>query len=187
MIQTIHPEVFKGPLEKSLKHLSLSHNLLKEVPEIGSLRNLLLLDLSFNKIEKIISGNFRNLTKLSTLKFNDNNLEIDPYALTGLEKSLKNLNLKNTRLSAVPSAVGNLSSLIFLDLSQNRLREIGNYAFSNLHSLTALNLERNLIQTLSTKTFSGVNDTLTSLSLLNNLITHYPTSALNALKPLRVR
>lgn len=89
-------------------------------------------------------------------------------------------------MSGVPHGIANLSSLAFLDLAQNRLRELEKYQFANLHSLTALNLERNLLQSLPNTAFFGVNDTLSSLSLLNNLITSYPTMALLSLRELRV-
>ena len=58
--------------------------------------------------------------------------------------------------------------------------------FRNLDSLTALNLERNIIQKFSAGVFEGVTDTLSSLSLLNNLLTEYPIAAINSLKELRV-
>lgn len=95
MIQTIHTSSFHG-LEKSLKHLSLTQNQIAEVPTaaVSPLSNLLLLDLSFNKLEKVKAGAFQNLHKLSTLKLNDNSMELDTFAFTGLEKTLKNLNLK---------------------------------------------------------------------------------------------
>ena len=57
---------------------------------------------------------------------------------------------------------------------------------AGLDSLTALNLERNAIQKLQRDIFDGVNDTLSSLSLLNNLLTEYPIEAINAIKELRV-
>ena len=56
----------------------------------------------------------------------------------------------------------------------------------NLHSLTALNLERNTLQSLVPEDFMGINDTLSSLSLLNNLITSFPVRAFNSLSELRV-
>ena len=73
-----------------------------------------------------------------------------------------------------------------MDLAQNRLRDLDSNPFVNLHSLAALNLERNLLQTLPRTVFVGVNDTLSSLSLLNNLITHFPIEALHYLRELRV-
>lgn len=59
-------------------------------------------------------------------------------------------------------------------------------AFVGLRSLAALNLERNLLQKVGRETFQGVNDTLSSLSLLNNLIADYPGEAINYLTELRV-
>jgi hypothetical protein len=56
-----------------------------------------------------------------------------------------------------------------------------------LDSLTAINLERNLIQNVAADAFAGVADTLSSLSLLNNLLTDFPTPAISTLKELRVR
>jgi Leucine-rich repeat (LRR) protein len=79
--------------------------------------------------------------------------------------------------------------LAFLDLAQNGLRELpgpGGHLLEDLDSLTALNLERNLIQSVGADAFSGVNDTLSSLSLLNNLMTDFPTAAINSLTELRV-
>jgi Leucine-rich repeat (LRR) protein len=77
--------------------------------------------------------------------------------------------------------------MAFLDLAQNNIRKIDAGLLAGLDSLTALNLERNAIQKLQRDIFDGVNDTLSSLSLLNNLLTEYPIEALNSLKELRVR
>ncbi|CAH2001626.1 unnamed protein product [Acanthoscelides obtectus] len=83
-----------------------------------------------------------------------------------------------------------MRTLSFLDMSQNTLRELpgteGENTFEELDSLTALNLERNLIQTLHADAFIGVRKTLTSLSLLNNLLPDFPTAAVSSLKELRV-
>ena len=49
-----------------------------------------------------------------------------------------------------------------------------------------MNLERNVIQELEPGVFYGINDTLSSLSLLNNLLTSYPTEAITSLQELRV-
>ena len=84
------------------------------------------------------------------------------------------------------AALRNLKGLTFLDLAQNNLRTIGVGALNGLDSLTALNLERNVIQTLKPDVFYGVNDTLSSLSLLNNLLTSYPLEAITSLADLRV-
>jgi Leucine-rich repeat (LRR) protein len=58
--------------------------------------------------------------------------------------------------------------------------------WANMGSLNALNLERNLIRTLAPDSFAGLHETLSSLSLLNNLIEVYPLDALRPLTGLRV-
>ena len=80
----------------------------------------------------------------------------------------------------------NLGGLAFLDLAQNHIQDMTRTDLSGLTALTALNLERNVIQRLEDDTFSEVNRSLSSVSLLNNLLTKYPEGALTSLKDLRV-
>jgi hypothetical protein len=77
-------------------------------------------------------------------------------------------NLKGCQLKDIPNAVRDLKGLAFLDLAQNVLKTLHPGVLQRLDSLTALNLERNVIQKLHRHVFDGVNDTLSSLSLLNN-------------------
>lgn len=190
-IKKIGDNAFSG-LEQNLRNLNLQDNELTEVPvkSLMNLKNLSLLDLSHNKITRVPSGAFETLTKLATLKLSDNNITLENSALKGLETSLKNLNLKGTKQKDVPKAIQGMKTLAFLDLSQNSLKELpgpnGDQAFEGLSSLTALNLERNLIQTLHDNAFYGIRRTLSSLSLLNNLLPDFPTAALGVLKELRV-
>lgn len=188
-IRNIQPRAFRGQ-ERSLRNLNLQDNELTQVPieALRDLQSLSLLDLSRNRITKIPDGAFASLN-LATLKLSDNNVSLAPFAFRGLEDSLKNLNLKGTKQKRIPEAVRGLKTLAFLDMAQNALRELPGPAIGimeGLHSLTALNLERNLIQNVGPKAFSGVNDSLSSLSLLNNLITEFPVAAMNTLVELRV-
>ncbi|XP_037957059.1 uncharacterized protein LOC119686996 isoform X2 [Teleopsis dalmanni] len=190
-IRKITNDAFKGQ-ENALKNLNLQDNLLTEVPinAINALSLLNLLDLSKNRITIIPNDAFIGLTKLSTLKLNDNNVTLSPNAFRGLEQSLKNLNLKGTRQRRVPDSIRGLKGLAFLDLSLNGIKELpgpgGIRIFDGLDSLTALNLERNLIQSLGETAFAGVRKTLSSLSLLNNLLSEFPVGAVHSLKELRV-
>ena len=143
------------------------------------------MDLSSNQIKFVPDNAFVTIA-LKTLKLAENNVTISGNALRGLESSLKNLNLKGCQLKQVPLAVRDLRSLAFLDMAQNNLRVIEAGALQRLDSLTALNLERNVIQKLHRNVFDGVNDTLSSLSLLNNLITEFPVEAIRSLPELRV-
>lgn len=190
-IRTVESTAFTGQ-EQHLKNLNLQDNELTAVPveSLRPLQNLQLLDLSHNRISNVPSNAFETLYKLSTLKLSDNNVTLEADALNGLEKSLKNLNLKGTRQTKVPEAIRGMRTLAFLDLSQNSLKELpgtdGDEIFAGLEALTALNLERNILQELKQNAFLGVKNTLSSLSLLNNLLPDFPTEAMATLQELRV-
>lgn len=190
-IKAIEDGAFKGQ-EKHLKNLNMQDNLLEAIPQraLRILSILNLLDLSKNRITHVGDNSFLGVSKLATLKLNDNNVTLASGAFRGLEQSLKNLNLKGTKQKRVPECVRGLKTLAFLDLSQNGIRELpgpgGLRTFEGLESLTALNLERNLIQSLSETSFIGVRKTLSSLSLLNNLMAEFPVGAIHSLKELRV-
>lgn len=187
-IQTISPLAFKG-LEPYLRHLSLQDNKINEIPKLDGLINLTLLDLSKNRISRVPDDAFVSLKKLQTIKLADNNITFSKNSFRGLENSLKNLNLKGTNQKSLPECIQNLKSLAFLDLAQNILSELpgpDGHILHGLEALTALNLERNVIQSLGEFTFDEVKNTLSSLSLLNNLLTDYPTAAISKLPELRV-
>jgi len=185
-IISVSENAFRG-LENTLQSLNLASNSLRSVPvsPLRPLRLLSQLDLTDNQIKYIPDNAFVTL-RLKTLKLADNNVTISDNALRGLENSLKNLNLKGCQLKEIPGAVKDLKSLAFLDLAQNNLRTIEPGVLQKLDSLTALNLERNVIQKLHRNVFLGVNDTLSSLSLLNNLLTEFPIEAIRSLQELRV-
>ncbi|XP_015600327.1 uncharacterized protein LOC107270128 [Cephus cinctus] len=189
-IRTIEESAFLGQ-ENNLKSLNLKDNELTEIstPILKTLKNLTLLDLSMNKITRVVDNAFGGM-RLATLKLSDNEVTLSTGAFWGLERTLKNLNLKGTRQKKIPEALRGLKALAFLDLSQNSLRELpgsaGPKAFEGLDSLTGLNLERNLIQNIGPDAFYGVRNTLSSLSLLNNLIPDFPTGAINSVHDLKV-
>lgn len=169
-----------------VRMLNMQDNLLTSVPEaVKRMRALQLLDLSRNQISHVVDGSFEVMTQLATLKLSDMRLRLDEGAFRGLAGSLKNLNLKGTGQLQVPGAIRELRSLAFLDLSQNSLKELHG-GLVGLHSLTALNLERNLLQHLADEVFVNVSGTLSSLSLLNNLLADFPVGALRTLRELRV-
>ncbi|XP_072937010.1 uncharacterized protein haf isoform X2 [Epargyreus clarus] len=190
-MKKIENDAFKGQ-GAYLKNLNLQDNELVEVP-VNALRvltSLSLLDISKNRINHIDNNAFSALQELTTLKLSDNNVTLASQALSGLENSLKNLNLKGTKQKIVPECIRGLRSLAFLDLSQNSIRELpgadGSRTFEGLDSLTALNLERNLLVNLRQDAFIGIKSTLSSLSLLNNLLPEFPTAAIGTLTELRV-
>ncbi len=68
---------------------------------------LALLDLSGNRISQVPNDAFATL-RLIMLMMAGNNITLYENALRGLEKTLKNLNLKGTRLRNIPPGVRNL-------------------------------------------------------------------------------
>lgn len=187
-IKSIGSRAFAGQ-ENTLKNLNLQDNHMTQVPTeaLRPLQALALLDLSGNRISHLPDDAFATL-KLNTLKLADNgNMTLSANSFRGLERTLKNLNLKGTRQREVPAeAIRHLSALAFLDLAQNGIRTLSGGLFRHLDSLTALNMERNSLSTIEPDAFQGVNDTLSSLSLLNNLITEFPAKGLAPLTQLRV-
>lgn len=102
-IKRIEDDAFRGQ-GPYLKNLNLQDNELTEVPvkALKILINLSLLDISKNRISHITNHSFITLRKLTTLKVSDNNVTLEPQSLTGLENSLKNLNLKGTKQKNCP-------------------------------------------------------------------------------------
>ena len=85
-------------------------------PEIGSLRKLQELDLSFNKLKNLPNC----IIELSALKF---------------------LKVTNNKLVDVPSGISSLRCLESLDLSNNRLTSLGSVKLISMLTLQYLNLQ----------------------------------------------
>ena len=85
-------------------------------PEIGCLKNLEYLDLSFNKLKM---------------------LPLEISCLNGLII----MKVANNNLMELPSAMTSLSRLESLDLSNNRLTSLGSFELGSMHRLQILNLQ----------------------------------------------
>lgn len=190
-IDTIEEFAFAG-LEFSLASLSLTNNKLSSIPSLA-LNNLIalkLLDLTNNNILSLNAFAFNNLHKLNTLRLADNNLgaitSIDDNAFEGLGDSLIDLSLKNCKLSSVPTnSFSKIINLEFLNLAQNNITAINANSFKPLKALSTLNLERNNIKEMDKASFAGIEISLSSLSLLANSISYYPSYQMATLRQLR--
>lgn len=85
-------------------------------PEIGCLKKLEYLDLSFNKM-KTLPSEISFLNDLISLK------------------------VSNNKLVELPSTIASLSRLENLDLSNNRLTSLGRLDLGSMHKLQSLNLQ----------------------------------------------
>ncbi|MBN3287001.1 TLR5 protein, partial [Polyodon spathula] len=131
---------------ESLRTLNLSHNLLGEIYQEGleSLRTSPLqhLDLKSNHIGAVQNEAFSGLRSLRTLDLGDNALSRIPRSrIPGLEHLL----LGQNRIGSTYGIQHFSPSLISLDLSSNRLRDLGELGslMQQLVSLRFLKLSRN--------------------------------------------
>ncbi|KAF3785702.1 cAMP-dependent protein kinase type 1 [Nymphaea thermarum] len=104
-----------------LTRLSVCHFSIRYLPpEIGSLRKLECLDLSFNKL-KSLPDDIAELTSLKSLRVACNKLVGLPVRLSSLDK-LETLDLSNNRLSSLqPLKLSSMQSLRLLDLQYNKI------------------------------------------------------------------
>ena len=126
------PNLFSSVREK-LRFLDLSDNQLEDVPTeaLRDMVDLSDLNLSGNKLGKLVNGEFERLGK-----------------------KLTTLSLSNCGLHTLgESAFEGLQTLRVLDLSNNELREVPNKAFKKLTSLETLYLGRNRISRITRRDF----------------------------------
>ncbi|XP_047670720.1 leucine-rich repeat and calponin homology domain-containing protein 1 isoform X7 [Tachysurus fulvidraco] len=123
-------------------HADLSKNRLTEVPpEVTRLVSLETLNLYHNCIRSI-PDTIIGLQSLTSLNISRNQLSVLPVCVCGLP--LRVLNASNNKLNALPESIGQLTSLMELDVSCNEVtalpRQIG-----RLKALRELNVRRNLL------------------------------------------
>jgi Leucine-rich repeat (LRR) protein len=137
----------------SLRHLNLSHNRITEL-DSGLLADLTdsleSLDLTANQVGRLSAGQFRHMGRLAVLRLDHNRVTslgqgvfhgltaslqllslsnnslgfIHEEALLPLASGLRVLRLSRNRLSALPTALEQLTGLEELDLSENELRRL---------------------------------------------------------------
>jgi|GEM_PF-6822006 len=139
----------------NLRTLSLRNKVILDVPhQICLLKNLTSLNLTNNKLNAI-PAKVINLIQLKILKLDTNPITELPVDITKLE-NLENLSIYNgqlvlprpdLRFNVIPKEIGNLTTLVSLNLGANRLKTIPP-EISNLQNLKSLNIQMNVIQWL---------------------------------------
>ncbi|KAJ6376200.1 hypothetical protein OIU77_001046 [Salix suchowensis] len=135
----------------NLTHLNLSLSSFEgQVPsEISHLSKLVSLDLSWNSYPSLEPISFdkivRNLTKLRELDLSYVNMPlVVPGSLMNLSSSLSSLRLQGCRLQGkLPSSMGKLKHLRYLDLGSNSFTGSIPYDFEQLTELVSLDLSGN--------------------------------------------
>ncbi|XP_066586949.1 uncharacterized protein [Prorops nasuta] len=133
----------------SLKHLNASNNKIVTLDTDAFIDNynLVILDLSFNKLDFIADEVFKNLSVLKNLYISDNELAYIPHVCE--LSNLETLDLSENRISNVLSdAFCGLQKLETLYLNRNKINIVKDKAFENLISLRYLDLSENVLHFL---------------------------------------
>lgn len=120
------------PLARSLRRLYLGENRLTDdvLHPLSALRELRVLNLSFNNIQELPSSFFRNLVSLEEIYLSGNKLTTLPTEDLHRLTNLTVMFLNGNKLQVLPSELGELKSLTVLDVGSNLLKyNINNWEF----------------------------------------------------------
>ncbi|NWI39557.1 VASN protein, partial [Picathartes gymnocephalus] len=163
-IQHIHAAAF-DTLENLLE-LKLQNNQLRAVPPLD-LPNLLLLDISWNKIPAIAPGAF-HAVNIESLKIAGLGLTSLNEELFQVQNNLHELDVSDNLLERVPAVLRRLGSLTRLSLAGNaRISQLPAEDFQNLHNLQELDISNLNINTIP-RDFSGFFPRLRAVTAAGN-------------------
>jgi Leucine-rich repeat (LRR) protein len=170
-IEYFHHETFAECAQ--LKLLNLSHGKILNFP--GQLfktnQNLVIVDFSYNSIERLEASNIlsSNLLKLEHLNLESNRIRIIDADFFSECQNVKTLNLRNNLLENFDDDVfEDLENLEKLDLSSNKLAILSDLAFRKNLKLEIISLASNYISQIHPKAFQNLRD-LKFLDLRGNL------------------
>ncbi|XP_077286802.1 leucine rich repeat containing G protein-coupled receptor chaoptin [Arctopsyche grandis] len=212
-LQNITQDVFGNMPHLQMLDLSFNRIIEMEFDSFKNTKRLQMLYLSHNMLYDLPSEIFRSLQSLRVVDLSDNDLKILPDNLFS-EDRLERLNLENNDLSRIPTncfsaaaanslaemdlsgnsipAIGNsdllqkFRSLSWLDLSNNKLVRVDGGSLGSLPRLSWLDLSHNgpLAFGRGDRTFQGLENRLTHLSLKNISLTVVPSLPLPLLRSL---
>ncbi|RWS28963.1 Slit-like protein [Leptotrombidium deliense] len=134
------------------------------------------LKLQQTKIDSIANSTFAHINKLERLDLGENQIEnLTSNTFDGLEHSLLYIDLSSNRLRNIDGAFKHLSALEQLNLRKNRLQNLTMYTFAGLQKLQYLNLDANEIQ------FIEAGSLILLPNLAHLLLSNNPLSSLSRL------
>ena len=165
----VNERIYEAKLNKS-KQLLLSELKIDSLPsDISSLKQLEIIDLSFNNFTEIPPA-LRKLKNLRQLNLNGNKLSAVPDWISELV-TIERLHLGANRIKGLPESLSNLDSLRILSLHMNNLTEFP-MAVLNINNLERLDLYKNKVAYLPEKV--GLMKNLVHLSLWGNKLKSLP-------------
>lgn len=165
--------------------VTLNDNLIEELKNdvFTGVLNILILNLSFNKIHLLHTRSLQHLDELEHLLLNDNQICHLPLGVFGQLQALTHLNLANNKLRALEiSSLSGLTNLITLNISGNNIADFDGAALLPLSRVSHLDISRNFLfyldpyalrlnaPTLRVLTFE---DNLWSCNVLKNILQYF--------------
>ncbi|RVE49163.1 hypothetical protein evm_006170 [Chilo suppressalis] len=157
---------------QGLTHLNLSDNSIATIENtvFNSMGSLQFLQLSNNSLQDLSKVNFSNAINLVYVDFSRNELKSLPKELfKGNNLTFFNIEGNNLEGTLIKGTFKGLKRVPKLDLSNQQLTAIEDYAFLGLEAITYLKLNKNKLQSLSLNSFKNL-VTLTTLDLSDNRI-----------------
>lgn len=152
-----------------LRYLDLSNLNISKIEEMAFVKLPVLarLNLSNNVINEIAPNNFMDTNNMYSLDISHNKLK--HFEVNSSLQNLKALYVNNNDMDNLPKL--NMSSVIYLDLSFNKIENITGELFEHMRSLKALHISHNKLKSFNNK-FTNVLSDLTDLSLSDNEISN---------------
>lgn len=170
-------------LANDLTELRLSGNNLTNVPSLGVLSNLQVLNLNNNQLTTLGEQCFNGLNKLVQLRVKKNKIcRLPQNSLDELKPQLELLDLSYNCFTEVPAKnLRNFRTLKHLDLSENQISSLRELEFMNLPMLKEVRLSGNRVTAFSPRAFVNV-PSLSHLFLRGNALTDIDASILQNFK-----
>ncbi|KAJ1327119.1 hypothetical protein BSLG_010466 [Batrachochytrium salamandrivorans] len=138
----------------ALSILDLHNNTISMLPEsIGSLQHLAILNLSFNRLSILPDAIFQ--LPLVELYLQGNTIKELPHTIGNLSR-LSVLDLSDNNLTELPPSMASLSSLLKLNISKNKLTNLGAVDINGFIHLTELNAGYNTISSFVAPNVSAI-------------------------------
>lgn len=96
---------------KELTSINFSSNLIQEMPKLDDFPNLIIIDVSNNKLSAFLDIENSNLPHLTDLKIKSNEIESMPNHISKTVPSLKNFDIGDNKLKTVPGELANMTKL----------------------------------------------------------------------------
>ncbi len=155
--------------------------------DFSGLSSLRILNIENNGLTSLPEDVFDELSSLALLNINDNGLTNLPEDVFDGLSSLESLNIHNNGLTSLPEDVfDGLSSLRILNIENNGLTSLPEDVFDGLSSLRILNIHGNGLTSLPEDDLFGGLSSLQRIVLANNELTTLPNGIFKGLTTLSI-